>query len=135
MSDPFDAPLVERDPVVATWGMVLGSWGLAGAAAGTAGGLTAQWLDGSHAVAAALGVGGMLVGAVGGAVAYGVDRSWSSSRPALVDGRRRCVRCTAGCSARRCSSPSRRCCGSSRSRRWGSASPWRPGPSRWSRSS
>jgi hypothetical protein len=86
VTDPFEAPLAEHEPVVVTWGMVLGSWGLGGAALGTAAGLTAQLFEAPSGFAPGLGIGGMLAGAVLGAGALVVERDRSLRRPLLVDG-------------------------------------------------
>lgn len=87
MSHEFEAPLADRDPLVYTWGLVVGAWGLAGTTFGTAVGITAQMLGAPPGTAAGIGVGGLVVGAALGATAFVIERDRANRRPALVDGR------------------------------------------------
>jgi hypothetical protein len=69
------------------WLVVLGTWGMAGAAAGSAIGGLLQGLQGVEGAAAAVGSAGIGVGALLGAVALVTERKGAESRPLLVDAR------------------------------------------------
>jgi len=81
-----------RDPVGTMWGLVLGSWGLAGACVGAAVGMTLQVTQGMSGAAGSAGAAGMAVGAVLGVIGLLAERSRAAGRPGLVDGRGRAAR-------------------------------------------
>ena len=81
----FEPPVAERDPALFAWLVVMVSWGLAGSAVGTAIGATLQLAYGVDRAAASLGIGGMVVAGMLGAVAMMVERSRSELRPELTD--------------------------------------------------
>ncbi|MEN0063088.1 MAG: hypothetical protein AAGA48_13115 [Myxococcota bacterium] len=90
MSRPFDPPAASRTVTrerIATrrWASVVGAWGLATTAVGTAIGVTIQIL-GTPDAAARLGIFGLLAGLGTGALALVIERAQSARRPELVDG-------------------------------------------------
>jgi hypothetical protein len=86
-SGAFEPPLVDREPWMYSWILVIGAWALAGAAVGTAAGITAQWVRGIAAAGAVAGIGGIFVGGMFGAAALASERARSVYRPELTDAR------------------------------------------------
>ncbi|MEO0606306.1 MAG: hypothetical protein AAF211_33060, partial [Myxococcota bacterium] len=92
MSLPFDPPaslpaeLARERTTARRWALVVGAWGLATTAVGTAAGATLQVM-GNPDAAARLGLLGLVAGVCLGMVALLLERTQASRRPELLDGR------------------------------------------------
>lgn len=81
----FEPPVASRDPAVYAWLVVVASWGIGGATLGTAIGATLQLTQGMAWAGMSLGIGGMGLASMLGAVAMMIERSRSALRPELTD--------------------------------------------------
>ncbi len=87
MTSPFEPPGTERTSASYSVLLVVGTWGLAGAAVGTAIGTTLQLTRALAGGGAIVGISGMAIGGVLGALALQAERHRAAGQPALVDER------------------------------------------------
>lgn len=84
---PWDTPVDDGQTSSHRWLAVLGSWGMAGASAGSAVGGVMQAVQGVEGASSAFGTAGIAVGAGLGALALIAERKASEARPVLMDAR------------------------------------------------